>query len=141
MLRQQITIPQWLQFPSEVRLKLIKIFEIPKSEGTYVVDKTVVSDGHNHDDLAHITVEKLQFFTESKEENFFTLMELALSKIYEETEKEQEEKILEAAQEKADLAESKAESLRELAKQMNEIASGAQVEVAKKKMGRPPKKV
>ena len=67
----QLTQPQWLELSHEVRGKLIKIFDIPRTEPTKTtqglipgkgVVTTVLSDGHSHKDLAHVTVERMQEF-------------------------------------------------------------------------------
>lgn len=75
---QQLVIPQWLALSQFQRQQLIANFGIPRSEGSNVVDNTVVSDGHTHEDLAHITIEKMQEFTGSKSDDFFTLFDETL---------------------------------------------------------------
>lgn len=78
----QLTIPQWLALTAEQRATLKVLFQVPRSSGTLVEDNRVVTDGHTHPDLAHITVEKLQAFTgKAKEQDFFKLFELTLKKI------------------------------------------------------------
>ena len=59
----QLTTTQWLSLPGDVRQVLIKTFGIPRSEGSQVMDgKVIVSDGHNHRDLAVITIGRLRAF-------------------------------------------------------------------------------
>lgn len=78
----QLVIPQWLALPMEVRLKLKKIFNIPKSEGVNVVDGRVVSDGHTHPDLARISVPGMQSYLGStSSDDFFALFEEVLHKV------------------------------------------------------------
>ena len=76
----QLVIPQWLALPMPVRLHLKKIFGIPRSEGTNLVDGRVVSDGHNHYDLAHITVPAMQLYLDSDEADFHKLFAMTLEK-------------------------------------------------------------
>lgn len=77
----QITTPQWLSLPNEVRAKLKVVFGIPRSEGARIEDNKVMSDGHNHRDLTAITVEKMQDYTGSKQVDFFKLFDLTLDRI------------------------------------------------------------
>lgn len=77
----QITTPQWLSLPTDVRSKLKVVFGIPRSEGARIEDNKVMSDGHNHRDLTAITVEKMQDYTGSKQQDFFKLFDLTLDKI------------------------------------------------------------
>lgn len=77
----QLTIPQWLDLPIDVRSRLKVVFGIPRSSGTMVEDNRVVTDGHTHPDLAFITPEKMQAYTGSKETEFFSLFEATLDKV------------------------------------------------------------
>lgn len=76
----QLVIPQWLALSMPVRLHLKKVFGIPRSEGTNVVDGRVVSDGHTHPDLAHITVPAMQAYVKSDEPDFYVLFSMVLTK-------------------------------------------------------------
>lgn len=58
----QVIIPQWLALPMPVRLHLKKVFGIPRSEGSNMVDGRVISDGHTHPDLARITPEAMEAY-------------------------------------------------------------------------------
>lgn len=62
MINHQLTTTQWLALPIEVRNKLKEVFGIPRSEGAFVQDNKVLSDGHNHRDLSVITMEKMQAY-------------------------------------------------------------------------------
>jgi hypothetical protein len=84
----QLTTTQWLSLPIDVRQVLIKTFGIPRSEGSQVMDgKVIVSDGHNHRDLAVITIGRLRAFLKEgtakpdSEFDFVTLFNTALDKI------------------------------------------------------------
>lgn len=79
----QIQLPthEWLKLPMEVRVKLREIFNIPKSEGARVVNNTVESDGHTFRDLQALTVEKMQSYLDSKEDDFVKLFDEVLAKV------------------------------------------------------------
>lgn len=82
MVSPQITIPQWLALDSQIREKLIELFNIPRSEGTTVVDNRVVSDGHTHADLAVVTLESInKHLGKKKEQEFFTALNRLIEKI------------------------------------------------------------
>ncbi len=89
MLTPQLTIPQWLQIPMSQRMKIVKIFNLPRSGGTVVQDNTVITDGYTHEDLALITVEKLQEYLKEKEQDdLFALLNLLTIKLQEDEAKE-----------------------------------------------------
>ena len=140
MLKHQLTIPQWLELPQEIKQKLILLFAIPRSSGESTVNNTVISDGHTHEDLAHITVDKMRVFLgiENEKDGFWELMEMTLKRVYAIQGQELKGRIEEAQTEKSKLEESKAEALGELARQMQEIAQGAETVIAKRR-GRPKK--
>ncbi len=75
----QLFTHQWLALSSDVRLKLQTIFNIKKS-GVVTVEgratgTVVLSDGVSNEDLAAITVEKMQAFLTSTETDFYTLFD------------------------------------------------------------------
>lgn len=140
MIRQQLTIPQWLDLPVETRKKLKEVFSIPRSTGSQVIDKTVVCDGHTHKDLMSISVEAMQKFLDSKAEDFWNLFDVTLEKIQDSFREEKDRELGKAQKEKEQLTEQKAEALGALAIQMQEIASNAGGVIAKKR-GRPVKVV
>ena len=89
MLTPQLTIPQWLQIPMSQRMKIVKIFNLPRSGGTVVQDNTVLTDGYTHEDLALITVERLQEYLKEKEQDdLFALLNLLTIKLQEDETKE-----------------------------------------------------
>ena len=77
----QLTIPQWLELSWEIRHELIHIFNIPRSSGTETMNGKVISDGHTHADLKHITVEKMQAYLETVDKDFFGLFNDVLVKL------------------------------------------------------------
>lgn len=85
MLTPQITIPQWLALPIEVRTRLKAIFNIPRSKGTELLDNKVVSDGHTHPDLARITLEAMKEYLNagpvSEDDDFFAVLNAVLNKV------------------------------------------------------------
>lgn len=138
MLKHQLTIPQWLSLPPELKNRLKELFDIPKSAGAQIMDQKLLSDGHTHDDLAHITVEKMQAFLETKEEDFWELMSQVLVKLNQEWELEKQMSKKEYEKMKQEQKERKAEALADLAQKMEEIANEAE-QVMRPKRGRPRK--
>lgn len=138
MLKHQLTTVQWLELPIEIRGKLREIFNIPKSTGAQILNKTVVSDGFTHQDLSVVTVEAMQAFLRSDVDDFWKLMEMTLKRVYEMRDTDLKVQIAEAKEEKEKLSESKAEALADLAREMESIAKSAEATFAKKR-GRPRK--
>lgn len=89
MPNQQITIPYWLQIPQPIRDHLIKVFNIPRSEGSTIQSvmgiMSVTCDGHTHPDLLSISIPKMQIYLGSEEIDFWKLVELTLLKAEEES--------------------------------------------------------
>lgn len=78
----QLVIPQWLALSMPVRLRLKKIFSIPKSEGVNSIDGRVVSDGHTHPDLAHISLPAMEAYVGyTFDGDFFAAFETVLVKV------------------------------------------------------------
>ena len=92
-MKPQLSKPQWLSLPIEVRAKLIEIFHLTRSGFTEVVDGKVTSDGYTHEDLAKITLEQLQEILDSDGEDYFSLLEELIESI--EKGEEEEEEIVE----------------------------------------------
>jgi len=75
-----VSVPEWLKLPMEMRIKLRDVFKVPKSQGSWVENNEVRSDGHTHQDLqSAITVEAMQNYTGSKDTDFLTLFHLTLN--------------------------------------------------------------
>lgn len=77
----QINTFQWVSLPQETRNRLIEIFSLKKSGHVEVENKTVMTDGYTNQDLAGITVEKMQEYTGTDEEEYFSLFKAVLAKI------------------------------------------------------------
>lgn len=83
----QVTIPEWLKLGPETRQRLVREFEIPRSQGSMIEGNTVVSDGYTHKDLESITVEKMQVFLDDPEnKDFISLFNKVVERIEEEKE-------------------------------------------------------
>ncbi len=68
----------------ETRIQLRDIFHIPKSQGSWVENNVVRSDGHTHTDLEAITVEKMQAYLGSgftSETDFVELFNACVEKV------------------------------------------------------------
>lgn len=143
MIKHQLTVPQWLELAPEIRQKLISLFNIPRSTGASTVNNVVISDGHTHEDLSAISTEKMKVFLgleDGREYDFWLLVEETLKRVYAVQDEYLKGQIEEAQREKAELEESKAEALGELARQMQEIAKGAEGTIEKRR-GRPKKNI
>ncbi len=75
MLNAQLNTVQWVSLPIDIRMRLVQLFNIPRSSGSLVQDNKVVSDGYTHNDLMHISVEKMQKLLDTDEKDFFVLFE------------------------------------------------------------------
>lgn len=75
MLNAQLNTVQWVSLPINIRMRLVQLFNIPRSSGSLVEDNEVVSDGYTHDDLTRITVEKMQKLLDTDEKDFFRLFQ------------------------------------------------------------------
>lgn len=136
MIKAQLTIPQWLMIERATRYRMVDLFKIPRSSGTVVVNNVVTTDGHTHEDLSVITVEKMQEFLEDKETTeFFSLLNKVVHKI----EKEVENEELKKEQEKEIVAEKKIEQFQEQVMESVKTITELSQEIVKKR-GRPSKK-
>lgn len=96
----QVTIPQWISLPYSIRLRLQHMFRIPRSSGTEVMDGTVITDGHTHEDLKHISVDAMQAYIGSESRDFYSLFEATVGKVEAELEAEEEALRLQAEEER-----------------------------------------
>jgi hypothetical protein len=84
-MKPQVTQPQWLSLPSETRRAIVKTFNLPRSGGTITSldmgGPKVSCDGHLDQDLAHLSVERMQAYVGSKDQNPWTLLEAVAEKI------------------------------------------------------------
>lgn len=72
---------QWLQLKKSTRDALVKIFKIPQSTYTHVVNNVVESDGHTFDDLKAISIESMRELTHSASESFEEQFKLIISMV------------------------------------------------------------
>ncbi len=120
----------------EVRNELKQIFGIPRSRGSQVDNNKVVSDGHTHEDLANITVEKMQAYTGSADAEFFHLFELVLIKL-----SESQEEVAKAKREAQEVINAEADQERraKAAEALETVAAMANEVLAKPKRGHATK--
>jgi hypothetical protein len=71
----------WLGLSQTTRRAIAEKLILPHSGGVEVVDNRVVSDGYTPNDLALITVEKLQTLLNSKETDFYALFNKLVEQI------------------------------------------------------------
>ena len=81
MFKPQLVTPQWLALPQEVRAKFVEVFHIKKSGCTQIFGNKLMSDGCTHEDLAVVTVEKMQEFLGSTKQDFYVLLNDCVKKI------------------------------------------------------------
>lgn len=83
MIIEQIVIPQWVSLKQETRKTIANLLNLSKNGATEVVNGSVVCDGYTNEDLAAITIEKLQVYNMMKSgtlvENFNRLVEIVES--------------------------------------------------------------
>jgi hypothetical protein len=79
----------WLKLPLLVRLRLRRDLEIPRSGGNILDGQRLVSDGHTDENLATITIEKLQAYLGSEDDSFETLWEATVLKATQDIEAEE----------------------------------------------------
>lgn len=139
--RPQLTIPQWLELPPYIRMKLAKLFNIKRSTGAEVHNNVLVSDGHTHKDLATVTVEKMQEYTGRDTTDFYELLNLTIGKVYDEYESDINSKVAEQNGIKDKLNEEKLTALQEYTKDIENYIEelGLTMKQAPKKRGRPKK--
>ena len=71
----------WLSIPQETRWKIANIFGISRSSHFEVQDNRVISDGYTPSNLEGITVDAMQAFTNSKEDDFYKLFTKVIEKV------------------------------------------------------------
>ncbi len=82
MVQAQISQHEWLRLKLETRKNIAAIFRIPRSGGTEVVGQTVVSDGYTYNDLALLTLDKIQeFLGMPKEKDFYKLLNILVERL------------------------------------------------------------
>jgi sucrose-6-phosphate hydrolase SacC (GH32 family) len=84
---------QWMTIPRDVRIELVKIFNIPVSAPTEVRNQEVITDGVTNGDLEVVTKEKLAEYTNKKEGTFAELFELAVKQVTNILQKEADQKL------------------------------------------------
>lgn len=72
---------KWLELDFQTRLNIATQFDIPKRGGTIVEGHRVVTDGFREEDLALLTVEKMQAFLGSTSTDFYALFEQTANKL------------------------------------------------------------
>lgn len=80
----RISVEQWVGLPLETRIRLISIFNIPRSAGASIRDNEVVSDGHTYDDLKVLSTEAIQAFLKDAETDYAKLFNKLIEYLYEE---------------------------------------------------------
>ncbi len=139
MIQFQITVPQWLNLDQSIRARLITLFKIPRSEGTSVIQGShgtqIMSDGHTNEDLAVLTLERMNEYLERESSDYFgTLNEVIEKVLLEEEDFKREELDKRQEDDLASLEKRRLDTLEAVAKLLN-----VSVLPEKKRAGRPPK--
>ena len=98
----------------------------------------VLSDGHTHADLKHISVAKMQLYLDSHEEDFFALFNAVIQKVHRDMNESDDEMVRRAEEE---LAKQEAAKREEVKAALSVIAEATSEPKPKNKGGRPKKKV
>lgn len=77
---QRLSVNEWLSLDRDMRKQLRELFSIPQSTYSHVSGGIVLSDGSTYEDLAAITIEKLEEYTGEKGD-FKTLFIKTLEKL------------------------------------------------------------
>ena len=72
---------KWLELDFPTRLKIAETFDIPKKGGTIVEGHTVITDGFREQDLALLTVERMQQFLGTTSTDFYALFDQVANKL------------------------------------------------------------
>jgi len=91
MMDASLNQAEWVKLSPSLRIKLAEIFEIPKTTGSQVEvvagQTIVVSDGHTHNDLKAITVQKMKDYLAKIEyvgplyDDFFQLFDIVAQEL------------------------------------------------------------
>ena len=75
-----ISQQEWVKVPHEVRLELVQEFGLKRSGIIQVFNNTLMSDGYSYEDLAPLTVERMQLYVGTRETDYFKLWEATTNK-------------------------------------------------------------
>lgn len=81
MIKQQLSVQQWLTIPLKFRIDLAVLFSLHRSGTTVVEDNKVKSDGFSYEDLEGISLERMQEYVGTIEQDYFKLLDLTLIKM------------------------------------------------------------
>lgn len=121
----------WLNLTIPQRTLLIMNFNIPKTGFTHVQDGQIISDGYTDQDLQTLTLQRLQEYLKTNENDFGSLLKATIEKL----ENEEKEKVLNAIKLREE------EAVRELERlaQLSQVVKPVVPEPETKQRGRPKK--
>ncbi|KUK99143.1 MAG: hypothetical protein XE08_0220 [Parcubacteria bacterium 32_520] len=80
-IKKSIPVESWVNLNWKIRTKLAIDLNVPKSSDVVLIDNKVLSDGRTQQDLNNsITVETLQEYTKSNNDDIFELFQKAVEK-------------------------------------------------------------
>ncbi len=77
----RILVPHWISLKKEIRVHLVKVFNLTATGIAEIRDQSVISDGYSNSDLDKITAAKMAEYVGSNE-SFPRLWELTLAKVH-----------------------------------------------------------
>ena len=85
MFSTELKSAHWLEIPKDVRQRMAKLFNIPRT-GTgqsqnFGNRSIIISDGYTDRDLSVLTVAKMQAFLDSADDSFWVLIEATVKKV------------------------------------------------------------
>lgn len=77
----QVYPGMFVKIPTDIKLKIIEIFKVPKSGYVHVVDGNIITDGYTEQDLSVLNVSTLKAHLKSKEDDIFKLLNTLIESI------------------------------------------------------------
>jgi hypothetical protein len=81
MITAQISQPQWVKLPPYVRSRIAQLFNLTRSQGSFVQDNELKSDGYTQTDLQGITLEGLQAHFKENNNDLYELFNRLVEEI------------------------------------------------------------
>lgn len=69
-----INVKQWMEIPKEVRERIAKDFNLPKTGRLGIAGNKIISDGYTQDDIKKVTLQNLQTLLDASEDDFDGLL-------------------------------------------------------------------
>lgn len=73
-----LSLHTWVSLPTDVRMRVRNLFDIPRSSNVMVNDGRLDTDGTTPEDFKSLTIDKMQLFTGEKSDDFHMLFNRTL---------------------------------------------------------------